>query len=149
MTDIATALSNALKNSGFDDDDTAAPPTMVESPTANSKTGELFEYIKNNPGKTVREIVLATRCDRPSLIYQMVEQGRLIGEGSPAVFRANPEYVRGARRKRPVDSPPKPAAAAPVATPRITADSVLETLSVAQAYSLYLELHKMFGGRNG
>jgi hypothetical protein len=166
MPDIATALRQAL--------DDWEPPTAAPAPTkeyfsvTNNVTRVTFDYVRDNPGKTRKEVALALGTQGfkassvTSLLGQMRKQG-LMRESAHLLYVTTNEYrplksakVLKARAAKPQAQQRKIVTitrrAAPVAEPTLQinavwdAEALLNSLSITQARALYDALRKIFGG---
>lgn len=160
MPDLKSELSKVI--SAWDKAD--EPTTMTQSRKITTNTTRAtFDKVKNNPGYTRAQLVKALETDgykqssTSSLITQLLANGniRQVGEG---IFANQNEY-RPMQRITPIKhrvKKPDPVSAAPVVAPEPVvakpvdvpwdADTVLNSLSIKQARSLYDELRKIFGG---
>lgn len=146
--------------------------TQFFQPT-NNVTRECFNIIRNNPSKyTIAQAgsSLAMRgfktSSTSSILSSMVKQGLLGRNENHTLYALRNEYapikasiVKQARRlakkvaAKPMVAAPKekpqlapaPAPVPPLAT--LTAANVLQTIGIKEAHALYLELHRMFGGK--
>lgn len=194
MPDIKTAFEKALSQTqahiaqpipaDWDDEGGAAVIETVTTEakeatvpnhcfkTTNNVTRSTFNYVKNNPGNTRTQIVVALEAQgfntrsTTSLVAQMIKQGHM-RETNGVVFAAQPEYtpIKTTRNKKAKEKPtpavkgraqaksrPKfvPAAEAPVQINAAwDAETLLNNLSIKQARSLYDELRKIFGDYHG
>lgn len=172
MPDIRTALAQALNEWEQDSPQRGATPEHSSRP---SLTREVFEFIKANPGVALADIGRAMYArgynikSATSLVAQMTKLGMVRRDGEPRAGRytavaAEYEAVGGAlyrhrraTKKAKVSLSPtvrKPASvtitpAGPstvLAVPSVSLDeAVLDSLTIAQARSLYARLKRMFG----
>lgn len=188
MPDIKTALEQALSKAQtraqlpaeWDDEGGAA---VIESITTQAKEATMpkqffvttnnvtritFDYVRDNPGKTRKEVAVALQAQGfknssvTSLLGQMVKQG-VMRENAQLLYTTTNEYaplksskklallnkpqapVKAAAKPRPPFIP-VPAEAAPQINAAWDAETLLNNLSIKQARALYDELRKIFGG---
>ena len=172
MADMKTALSKVI--SQWDTDAPEPTEYKQDGRTTTGVSQATFEYVRRNPGKTkavaVRE--LEAQGYKPTstvtLLSAMVRQKQILvdtdGKLRTAADHYVPvKYIPSKKAAKPVkvakpapqqvneDAPqglaalyvPPTPAPAPIAPPT-TAQQVLETLNVKEAYELYLALAKMF-----
>jgi predicted SPOUT superfamily RNA methylase MTH1 len=169
MPDIKTALEKALS------DWEPTPDTQTDTPTdrpyftvTNNVTRITFAYVRDNPGKTRKEIALALEAQGyktssvTSLLGQMLKQ-KSIRESSGLLYVTTSEYtpIKSSKKMKAMSEPPQrkivtiTRRAAPEAEPTpvppnakfsATIPQLLDTLSVVQARELYDALRKIFGG---
>jgi hypothetical protein len=182
MPDIATALRTAMNK--WDDE----PPTTKVEPeptppnppepkvyftTTNNVCRATFDHIRDNPGKTRKEVcnALAERGYKESstttLIGQMLKQHH-VRESKGALYAVNDQYVplKGSKAWAKLQAAkaaprkhvelvskstgkvfnPRPAQEAPQINSAWDADTMLNSLSIVQARALYDSLRKIFGG---
>jgi hypothetical protein len=178
MPDIKTALEKAL-NEWTDDAKPAAnntpatPTTKAYFSVTNNVTRVTFDYVRDNPGKTRKEVATALEKQgfKPSsvtsLLGQMVKQG-LFRESANLLYVTTGEYtpLKSSKKMKAVAEKPQAPQrkvvtitrravpvpeAVPVPVPTnakfsATIPQLLDTLSVVQARELYDELRKIFGG---
>ena len=165
MPDIKTALEKALNE--WEPEPTPAKPYFT---VTNNVTRITFDYVRDNPGKTRKEVAAALEVQgfKPSsvtsLLGQMLKQG-LMRESAQLLYVTVNEYapiksskVRKAMAAKPQEQQQQrkivtiTRRAAPEAepTPQINAawdaETLLNNLSIKQARALYDELRKIFGG---
>jgi hypothetical protein len=169
MPDIASALQKAL--SDWEPTPTPTPATPTDKPyftVTNNVTRVTFDYVRDNPGKTRKEIAIALEKQGfktgsvTSLLGQMVKQG-LFRESANLLYVTTGEYtpLKSSKKMKAVaekqQAPQRKVVtitrrAAPEAepTPQINAawdaETLLNNLSIKQARALYDELRKIFGG---
>jgi hypothetical protein len=176
MPDIASALQKAL--SDWEPTPTPAanntPATPTDKPyftVTNNVTRVTFDYVRDNPGKTRKEVAVALEKQgfKPSsvtsLLGQMVKQG-LFRESNELLYVTTGEYtpLKSSKKMKAVaekqQAPQRKVVtitrrAAPEAEPTpvppnakfsATIPQLLDTLSVVQARELYDALRKIFGG---
>ena len=169
MPDIASALQKAL--SDWEPTPTPTPATPTDKPyftVTNNVTRVTFDYVRDNPGKTRKEVAVALEKQgfKPSsvtsLLGQMVKQG-LFRESNELLYVTTGEYtpLKSSKKMKAVaekqQAPQRKVVtitrrAAPEAepTPQINAawdaETLLNNLSIKQARALYDELRKIFGG---
>jgi hypothetical protein len=141
MPDIQTAFKNALTRTlqEWDDDGEISPQTIINTTVNNSvptpsqeipmkKTFNItnnisrvtFEYIKNNPGSTRKEIIQALEhqgfaCDSTSSLIAQMRRNQMIHETNSAYYADIAEYrpIKSLKALRRMDAP-----IAPVAPPK-------------------------------
>jgi hypothetical protein len=176
MPDIASALQKALND--WEPTPTPAanntPATPTDKPyfsVTNNVTRVTFDYVRDNPGKTRKEVAVALEKQGfktgsvTSLLGQMVKQG-LFRENANLLYVTTGEYtpLKSSKKMKALEEkPPAPQRkvvtitrrAAPEAVPTpvppnakfsATIPQLLDTLSVVQARELYDALRKIFGG---
>ena len=173
MPDIASALQKAL--SDWEPTPTAnnAPATPTDKPyftVTNNVTRVTFDYVRDNPGKTRKEVAIALEKQgfKPSsvtsLLGQMVKQG-LFRESNELLYVTTGEYtpLKSSKKMKAVaekqQAPQRKVVtitrraapeAEPTPAPQINAawdaETLLNNLSIKQARALYDELRKIFGG---
>jgi hypothetical protein len=169
MPDIASALQKAL--SDWEPTPTPTPATPTDKPyftVTNNVTRVTFDYVRDNPGKTRKEVAVALEKQgfKPSsvtsLLGQMVKQG-LFRESNELLYVTTGEYtpLKSSKKMKAVAEKPQAPQrkvvtitrrAAPEAepAPQINAawdaETLLNNLSIKQARALYDELRKIFGG---
>jgi hypothetical protein len=129
-----------------------------------------FDYVRDNPGKTRKEVAVALEAQGfktssvTSLIGQMVKQG-LFRESNELLYVTTGEYtpLKSSKKMKAVaEKPQEPQRkvvtlthraapeAEPTPAPQINAawdaETLLNNLSIKQARALYDELRKIFGG---
>jgi len=172
MPDIASALQKALSDWEPTPEPTPATPTTKPYFTVtNNVTRVTFDYIRDNPGKTRKEIAVALEAQGyknssvTSLLGQMRKQG-LVRESANLLYATTGEYapLKSSKKLKAIaekqQAPQRKIVtitrrAAPEAEPTqlptsakfsATIPQLLDTLSVVQARELYDELRKIFGG---
>jgi hypothetical protein len=167
MPDIASALRQAL--------DSWEPPAAAPEPTpakpyftvTNNVTRVTFDYVRDNPGKTRKEVATALEVQGfktssvTSLLGQMVKQGAM-RESAHLLYVTASEYAPLKSSKKVKEMAAKPQEqqrkvvtitrrAAPVAEPTPVAKEwnvtdQLNRMSIVQARLMYDALRKIFGG---
>jgi hypothetical protein len=172
MPDIKTALEKALND--------WEPPVPIPPPApakpyftvTNNVTRVTFDYVRDNPGKTRKEVATALEVQGfktssvTSLLGQMVKQGAM-RESAHLLYVTASEYaplksskkVRELAAKLPERRQYKVVKLVntrtgevlnPTPVPQINAawdaETLLNNLSIKQARALYDELRKIFGG---
>jgi L-asparaginase/Glu-tRNA(Gln) amidotransferase subunit D len=163
MPDIASALQKVLTEWNTPE---AQPAPKAYFTVTNNVTRATFDYIRDNPGKTRKEIAVVLEAKGfktnsvTSLLGQMVRQG-VVRESTGLLYVTTGEYtpLKSAKKLQalaetqqapqgkvaPIVRKPK---AEP--TPQINAawdaETLLNNLSIKQARALYDELRKIFGG---
>ena len=173
MPDIKTALTTALSTWEQDDkriQQEKQVPKNIFTPT-NNVTQETFNYVRDNPNKLSAEIrnALTKRGFNAgsvgSLITQFVKQGQFARDHNGRYSAIAREYTplkstknfraEGKRVNKIVNIKSKPksegiAALKVDTTPKVKpswdVDTVLDTMSIVQARTLYDALKKIFGG---
>jgi hypothetical protein len=173
MPDIASALQKAL--SDWEPTPTPTPTPTPVTPTTkpyfsvtNNVTRVTFDYVRDNPGKTRKEVAVALEKQgyKPSsvtsLLGQMVKQG-LFRESANLLYVTTGEYtpLKSSKKMKAVaekqQAPQRKVVtitrrAAPEVAPTPHIDSLLDpvmllnNMSIRQARALYDELRKIFGG---
>lgn len=165
MPDLKSELNKVLTEWNTPE---AQPATKPYFTVTNNVTRITFDYVRDNPGKTRKEIAVALEArgfktsSVTSLLGQMVKQG-MLRESTGLLYVTTGEYapLKSSKKMRAVaETPQAPQRkvvtitrrAAPEAepTPQINsvwdAEVLLNTLSIKQARELYDELRKIFGG---
>jgi hypothetical protein len=171
MPDIKTALEKALND--------WEPPVPIPPPASakpyftvtNNVTRVTFDYVRDNPGKTRKEVATALEVQGfktssvTSLLGQMVKQGAM-RESAHLLYVTVNEYtpiksskIRKALATKPQEQQRKVVKLVntrtgevlnPTPAPQINAawdaETLLNNLSIKQARALYDELRKIFGG---
>jgi len=172
MPDIQTALSTALSTWEQDDkriQQEKQVPKNIFTPT-NNVTQETFNYVRDNPNKLSAEIrnALTKRGFNAgsvgSLITQFTKQGQFARDHNNRYATIVREYTplkstknfraEGKRVNKIVNKPKAVVKGQGIAalTPQSTTttpwdvDTVLDTMSIVQARTLYDALKKIFGG---
>jgi hypothetical protein len=170
MPDIKTALEKALNE--WEPEPTPAPaPTKPYFTVTNNVTRITFDYVRDNPGKTRKEVAVALEAQgfKPSsvtsLLGQMVKQGAM-RESAHLLYVTASEYAPLKSSKKVKELAAKPQEQQrkvvklvntrtgevlnPTPVPQINAawdaETLLNNLSIKQARALYDELRKIFGG---
>jgi hypothetical protein len=170
MPDIKTALEKALNE--WEPEPTPAPaPTKPYFTVTNNVTRITFDYVRDNPGKTRKEVAVALEVQgfKPSsvtsLLGQMVKQGAM-RESAHLLYVTASEYAPLKSSKKVKEMAAKPQEQQrkvvklvntrtgevlnPTPAPQINAawdaETLLNNLSIKQARALYDELRKIFGG---
>ena len=171
MPDIASALQKAL--SDWEPTPTPTPATPTDKPyftVTNNVTRVTFDYVRDNPGKTRKEVAVALEKQgfKPSsvtsLLGQMVKQG-LFRESANLLYVTTGEYtpLKSSKKMKALEEKPQAPQrkivtitrraapeAEPTPAPQINAawdaETLLNNLSIKQARALYDELRKIFGG---
>jgi hypothetical protein len=171
MPDIKTALEKALND--------WEPPVPIPPPApakpyftvTNNVTRITFDYVRDNPGKTRKEVATALEVQGfktssvTSLLGQMVKQGAM-RESAHLLYVTASEYAPLKSSKKVKELAAKPQEQQrkvvklvntrtgevlnPTPAPQINAawdaETLLNNLSIKQARALYDELRKIFGG---
>ena len=153
MPDLKSELNKVLTEWNTPEAQPAAKPYFT---VTNNVTRATFDYIRDNPGKTRKEIAVVLEAKGfktssvTSLLGQMVKQG-MVRESTGLLYVTTNEYtpLKGSKAMQakvvPIVRKPK---AEP--TPQINAawdaETLLNNLSIKQARALYDELRKIFGG---
>ena len=171
MPDIKTALEKALND--------WEPPVPIPPPASakpyftvtNNVTRVTFDYVRDNPGKTRKEVATALEVQGfktssvTSLLGQMVKQGAM-RESAHLLYVTASEYAPLKSSKKVKEMAAKPQEQQrkvvklvntrtgevlnPTPAPQINAawdaETLLNNLSIKQARALYDELRKIFGG---
>jgi hypothetical protein len=173
MPDIASALQKALND--WEPTPTPTPTPTPVTPTdkpyftvTNNVTRVTFDYVRDNPGKTRKEVAVALEArgykssSVTSLLGQMVKQG-LFRESANLLYVTTGEYtpLKSSKKMRALEEKPQAPQrkivnitrrAAPEVAPTPHIDSMLDpvmllnNMSIRQARALYDELRKIFGG---
>jgi hypothetical protein len=170
MPDIKTALEKALNE--WEPEPTPAPaPTKPYFTVTNNVTRITFDYVRDNPGKTRKEVAVALEAQgfKPSsvtsLLGQMVKQGAM-RESAHLLYVTASEYAPLKSSKKVKELAAKPQEQQrkvvklvntrtgevlnPTSAPQINAawdaETLLNNLSIKQARALYDELRNIFGG---
>lgn len=177
MPDIKTALQNALSKTAADwaaDDEAHQKIDPVQVPVidkrvTNNISRTVFNFIHANPGvhrQKARDALLAQGfkdTSVTSLISQMIRTRMVRMDENEALHTNVPEYIpipvnSGKVKRKVVQIVRKPRTEPVVPEPLLltgvtplptlpSAESILTNMSVGEAYKLYQELHKMFGGK--
>ena len=172
MPDIKTALEKALNEW----EPEPMPETIPSKPyftVTNNVTRITFEYIRDNPGKTRKEVCNALfekgfkHSSTTTLIGQMIKQYHA-RESQGLLYATSDHYVplkgakawanlqASAQRKhvtlvskstgKVLNPRPAPVKETPQINSAWDAETLLNNLSIKQARALYDELRKIFGG---
>jgi hypothetical protein len=165
MPDIKTALSGIL--SEWELDNQQQEKQMETKPffsVTNNVTRATFEYIKDNPKSSYREVsgALEKRGYKPSsvgsLLTQFVKKGLCTRDNMNNYSVAVPEYVpmkatKKIKAKQVIEKAKATRGegiAALGAQPIVKAvwdvETVINNIGLKQAHALYRELHTYFGG---
>ena len=174
MADMKTALSGIL--SEWELDNQQQEKQLKHIPhfqITNNVTRATFDYVKNSPRQSCKEICAALEKDgyKPSsvgsLLTQFVKNGLCVrdanGNYTTAVNEYSPIKVRKQVKAKQVIAKAKAtrsqgiAALSPQPTPRVApprehvatawdAETVINNIGLKQAHALYKELGKYFGG---
>lgn len=174
MPDIKTALTTALSTWEQDDQriqQEKQVPKNIFTPT-NNVTQETFNYVRDNPNKNSGEIRAAMTArgfntgSVGSLITQFTKQGQFARDDNGRYATIVREYTplkstknfrsEGKRVNKIVNKPKAVVKGQGIAalkvdtTPKVKpswdVDTVLDTMSIVQARTLYDALKKIFGG---
>jgi len=166
MPDIKTALEKALNE--WEPEPAPAKPYFT---VTNNVTRITFDYVRDNPGKTRKEVATALEVQgfKPSsvtsLLGQMLKQG-LMRESAQLLYVTVNEYtpIKGSKVRKALAAKPQEQQRKivklvntrtgevlnPTPAPQINAawdaETLLNNLSIKQARALYDELRKIFGG---
>jgi DNA-binding MarR family transcriptional regulator len=172
MPDLKSELSKVLNE--WNPSDTTTMTQGASKPyftVTNNVTRITFDYVRDNPGKTRKEVAVALEKQgyKPSsvtsLLGQMVKQG-LIRESAHLLYAMTNEYAPLKSSKKVKEMAAKPQEQQrkvvklvntrtgevlnPTPAPQINAawdaETLLNNLSIKQARALYDELRKIFGG---
>lgn len=176
MPDIKTALTTALSTWEQDDQRIQQEKQVQKQlpqlfKTTNNVSRETFNYVRDNPKANTRHVceVLGKQGFNPnsvgSLLTQFVKQGQMARDHNNQYITLVPEYTplkstkkfrsEGKRVNKIVSIKSKPksegiAALQVDTTPKVKpswdVDTVLDTMSIVQARTLYDALKKIFGG---
>jgi len=165
MPDLKSELNKVLTEWNTPE---AQPATKAYFSVTNNVTRITFDYVRDNPGKTRKEVAVALEKQgyKPSsvtsLLGQMVKQG-LFRESTGLLYVTTGEYtpLKSSKKMKALEEKPqapqrkvvtivrKPKAE-PTPAPQINAawdaETLLNNLSIKQARALYDELRKIFGG---
>ena len=169
MPDIKTALEKAL-NEWEPEPTPETTPTKPYFTVTNNVTRITFDYVRDNPGKTRKEIAVALEAQGfktgsvTSLLGQMIKQG-MMRESAHLLYVTTNEYgpLKSSKKLALLNKPPAPQRKVvtlvnpstgkvlnPQPAPQINAawdaETLLNNLSIKQARALYDELRKIFGG---
>jgi hypothetical protein len=163
MPDLKSELNKVLTEWNTPE---AQPATKAYFTVTNNVTRITFDYVRDNPGKTRKEIAVALEAQGyktgsvTSLLGQMVKQG-MVRESANLLYVTTNEYtpLKSAKKMKaleeksqapqgkvvPIVRKPK-AEPAPQINAAWDAETLLNNLSIKQARALYDELRKIFGG---
>ena len=166
MPDIKTALEKAL-NEWEPEPTPETAPTKPYFTVTNNVTRITFEYVRDNPGKTRKEIALALGTQGfktgsvSSLLGQMIKQGTM-RESAHLLYVTTNEYtpIKSSKKLKAMAAKPQEPQrkivtitrrAAPVAEPTPVAkewspNDVIDTLTVHQAIALFKALRSVLVG---
>jgi len=165
MPDLKSELNKVLNEWNTPE---AQPATKAYFTVTNNVTRATFDYIRDNPGKTRKEIAVVLEAKGfktssvTSLLGQMVKQG-MVRESTGLLYVTTGEYtpLKGSKAlktlaekqqapQRKVVTIVRKPKAEPTPTPYIDSllnpVTLLNTMSIRQARELYDELRKIFGG---
>jgi hypothetical protein len=163
MPDLKSELNKVLNEWNTPE---AQPATKAYFSVTNNVTRITFDYVRDNPGKTRKEIAIALEKQGfktgsvTSLLGQMVKQG-LFRESANLLYVTTGEYtpLKSSKKMKALEEKPQapqgkvvPIVRQPKAepAPQINAawdaETLLNNLSIKQARALYDELRKIFGG---
>lgn len=167
MPDLKSELSKVIN--AWEPEPAKEEPKPYFSVT-NNVCRSTFEYIRDNPGKTRKEVcnTLLARgyktASTTTLIGQMVKQSH-VRESNGLLYAIKPEYeaLKGSKAWAKLQAAPRkhvtlvskstgkvfnprPAQEAPQINSAWDADVMLNSLSIVQARALYDSLRKIFGG---
>jgi hypothetical protein len=172
MPDIKSALEKALNE--WEPPVVAKPEPASDNPyftVTNNVTRITFNYVRDNPGKTRKEVALALLTQGfktssvTSLLGQMVKQG-MMRESADLLYVTTNDYapLKSSKKVKAMAEKPQEQqrkivkivntrtgeVVNPKPTPQINAawdaETLLNNLSIKQARALYDELRKIFGG---
>ena len=173
MPDIKTALSGILSEWELDnkqqEKQVQKPPHVPHFKVTNNVTRATFDYVKNNPHQSCKEICTALEKDGyksssiGSLLTQFVKNTLCIrdeqGRYTAIAHEYSPVKVRKQLKAKQVIAKAKAtrgqgiAALSPQPTQRVApivtawdADTIINNIGLKQARALYDELKKIFGG---
>ena len=153
MPDLKSELNKVLTEWNTPE---AQPATKAYFTVTNNVTRATFDYIRDNPGKTRKEIAVVLEAKGfktssvTSLLGQMVKQG-MVRESTGLLYVTTGEYTP-LKSSKAMQAKVVPIVRKPKAepTPQINAawdaETLLNNLSIKQARALYDELRKIFGG---
>jgi hypothetical protein len=169
MPDIASALQKAL-NEWEPTEPVATPTPPPAKPyftVTNNVTRITFDYVRDNPGKTRKEVAVALEKQGfktgsvSSLLGQMIKQG-MMRESAHLLYARQDEYapLKGSKVLKELAAKPQEQQrkivtitrrAAPEAAPTPVAKEwnvtdQLNSMSIVQARLMYDALRKIFGG---
>lgn len=165
MPDLKSELNKVLTEWNTPE---AQPATKPYFTVTNNVTRITFDYVRDNPGKTRKEIAVALEArgfktsSVTSLLGQMVKQG-MLRESTGLLYVTTGEYapLKSSKKmsalaekqqapQRKVVTITRRAAPEAVHTRQIdnllNPVTLLNTMSIRQARELYDELRKIFGG---
>jgi hypothetical protein len=165
MPDIKTALSTALTE--WEQDDKQQENQMKHIPhfkVTNNVTRATFDYVKNNPRQSCKEICAALEKDGyksssiGSLLTQFVKNGLCVRDAtnnySVLVNEYSPIKIRRQVKAKQVIAKAKATrgegiaalGAQPMVKTAWDVETVINNIGLKQAHALYVELHTYFGG---
>jgi hypothetical protein len=165
MPDLKSELNKVLNEWNTPE---AQPATKAYFSVTNNVTRITFDYVRDNPGKTRKEIAIALEKQGyktgsvTSLLGQMVKQG-MVRESTGLLYVTTGEYtpLKSSKKMKALEEKPQAPQrkivnitrrAAPEAVHTRQIDNLLNpvtllnTMSIRQARELYDELRKIFGG---
>jgi len=163
MPDLKSELNKVLTEWNTPE---AQPATKPYFTVTNNVTRVTFDYVRDNPGKTRKEIAIALEKQGfktgsvTSLLGQMVKQG-LFRESANLLYVTTGEYtpLKSSKKMKALEEKSQAPQGKVVTivrkpkdepTPQINAawdaETLLNNLSIKQARALYDELRKIFGG---
>jgi hypothetical protein len=175
MPDLKSEMSKVLDAWEHDDQQTQEKQVQNTLPQifkpTNNVSRETFNYVRDNPNKTSGEICVALELrgfrknSVGSLLTQFLKQQQMARDHNGRFSTAMPSYTplkstkkyraTGARTSKVVQIKSKPKSAGIAALhvdtkakvkPSWDVDTVLDTMSIVQARTLYDALKKIFGG---
>jgi hypothetical protein len=170
MADMQTAISRIINDWEKEITMQTEQTTKQDKRVTTGVSQTTFDYVKNNPGKTKAVVIseLDAKGFKPAstttLLSAMIRQKKIIVDINGGLRAAADKYTpvksipakrkqMAAPRQKPVEhvAPSQGLAALYVPPTRettkptaLTAQDVLDTLNVKEAYDLYLALAKMF-----
>jgi hypothetical protein len=172
MPDLKSELSKVLNEWNPAEATTMTQPEAKPYFTVtNNVTRITFEYVRDNPGKTRKEVAVALEAQGfktgsvTSLLGQMIKQG-MMRESAHLLYVTINEYtpIKGSKVMKALSAKPQEQQRKivklvntrtgevinPTPSPQINAawdaETLLNNLSIKQARALYDELRKIFGG---
>jgi hypothetical protein len=170
MGDMQTALSKVISDWEADTPDNIATTEPKQDKRVTTGVSQAtFDYVRGNPGIAKATAIHDLQkqgyksTSTTTLLSAMIRQKQIIVDTNGGMRTATDHYTpvqyvankERAPRQAKVDSTPQGLAAlyaqptpvpetTPVPPPPLTAQKVLETLNVKEAFALYRELQKMF-----
>ena len=166
MPDIKTALEKAL-NEWEPEPTPETTPSKPYFTVTNNVTRITFEYVRDNPGKTRKEIAVALEAQGyktgsvTSLLGQMIKQG-MMRESAHLLYVTTNEYepLKSSKKLALLNKPPAPqrkvvklvnTRTGEVLNPKPVekewnVTDQLNSMSIVQARLMYDALRKIFGG---